>query len=234
MSFCLSDKEKENRFEKFIYPYESAWDSIIENEFAKYLKYQKDGFFNNEVMYDYVYNEKKITKGMKLSKSFKFFFSELDLLRSIQDKYSEYIQQEKITGQLCISVHPLDFLSSSENTHGWRSCHSLDGEFRAGNLSYMCDNNTLICYLRSDEETKLPRFPDDVPWNNKKWRMLIHISNERGMVFFGRQYPMEIEGIHEIIFNYLKKQNILVDLLAYDWKYSNDYVQSVITTNNIQ
>lgn len=234
MSFCLSDKEKENRFEKFICPYESAWNSSIDNEFAKYLRYQKDGFFNNEVMYDYIYNEKKITKGMKLSKSFKYFFSDLDLLRSIQDKYSEYIQQEKITGQLCISVHPLDFLSSSENTHGWRSCHSLNGEFRAGNLSYMCDSSTLICYLRSDEETKLPRFPDDVPWNNKKWRMLIHISEDKGMIFFGRQYPMEIEGIHEIIFNYLKKQDILVDLLSQDWKYSNDYVQSVITTNNIQ
>lgn len=91
MSFCLSNKEKENRFEKFIYPYESAWDSI-DNEFAKYLRYQKEGFFNNEVMYDYTYNEKKITKGMKLSKSFKFFFLDLDLLRSIQDKYSEYIQ----------------------------------------------------------------------------------------------------------------------------------------------
>lgn len=98
----------------------------------------------------------------------------------------------------------------------------------------MCDNSTLICYLRSDEETKLPRFPDDVPWNNKKWRMLIHISEDKGMVFFGRQYPMEIEGIHESIFNYLKKQNILTDLFAYDWKYSNDYVQSVITTNNNQ
>ena len=98
----------------------------------------------------------------------------------------------------------------------------------------MCDSSTLICYLRSDEETKLPRFPDDVLWNNKKWRMLIHISEEKGMVFFGRQYPMEIAGIHEIIFNYLEKQNILFDFFDCNWKYSNDYVQSVTTTNNIQ
>ena len=28
-----------------------------------------------------------------------------------------------------------DYLSLSENAFNWRSCHALDGEYRAGNLS---------------------------------------------------------------------------------------------------
>ena len=83
------------------------------------------------------------------------------------------LQEDKIEGTLCFSVHPLDFLSSSENTYNWRSCHSLDGEFCAGNLSYMADSATMICYLKSDKEEILPRFPEDIPWNNKKWRVFL-------------------------------------------------------------
>lgn len=140
---------------------------------------------------------------MKLLKAFKFFESDPSLLAELQNKASAVIQEDKITGTLCFSVHPLDFLSSSENNHNWRSCHALDGEYRAGNLSYMVDECTFLCYLKSEGETILPNFPDDVPWNNKKWRTLLFINDNKDMMFAGRQYPFSSEYGIEYVKNLL-------------------------------
>ena len=114
------------------------------------------------------------------------------------------IQENSITGTLCFSVHPLDYLSISENTYNWASCHSLDGDYRAGNLSYMLDSSTIVCYLRGANNVKLPLFPDDVPWNSKKWRVLLFFSDKQDIIFAGRQYPFTSNnGLDEVRKNLL-------------------------------
>ena len=127
-----------------------------------------------------------IPRGMKIVKSFKYFEKDEDTLADIQSAASMIIQEDKIEGKLCMSVHPLDFLSLSENTYNWRSCHALDGDYRAGNLSYMVDSSTVICYLKSDRDERLPNFPPEVKWNSKKWRVLLFFSNDWDMIFAGR------------------------------------------------
>ena len=137
------------------------------------------------------------TTGAKLLKSFKFFFEDSTECRKWQDKASILIGESKLEGKLCFSVHPLDFLSISENNLGWRSCHALDGDYRAGNLSYMVDTSTFICYIKSEKPTHLKDFPPDIPWNNKKWRVLMFVNNNEAykghadtiIMFAGRQYP---------------------------------------------
>lgn len=158
---------------------------------AHFLAEQRDGFFSNAVVREYTApNGKKIPKGMKLIKAFKYFEEDELILNEIQSEASRIIQENKIEGTFCISVHPLDFLSISENTHNWRSCHALDGDFRAGNLSYMCDSTTVICYLKSTGgNVRLPAFPPNIEWNTKKWRMLLYINSSNNCIFAGRQYP---------------------------------------------
>lgn len=159
-------------------------------------------FYQNSLMEEYIIDAKegkKIQKGSKIVKSFKFFIDNTDLLTDLQNKASELIQENKVEGYLTFSVHPLDFLSSSENTYNWRSCHSLDGEYRAGNLSYMCDRSTMIIYLSPDKQEKLPHFPHDVLWNSKKWRMLVHFNEKLDVCFASRQYPFFSGGALEIV-----------------------------------
>lgn len=151
-----------------------------------------DGFQDNVVQHTFQSNGKYIPEGSKLVKSFKHF-AQGKMLDDIQTRASQIIQENVITGTLCLSVHPLDYLSSSENTYNWRSCHALDGEYRAGNLSYMLDKSTVICYLKGADNVKLPMFPEDVKWNNKKWRVLLHVSDNWDLVFAGRQYPFSSE-----------------------------------------
>ncbi len=186
ITFELDEESKQGRVQDLI---NFAW-SCGDAELARFLEAQKEGFFKNKVLKDYVtdFNE-IITKNTKLVKAFKFFIKNQDRLELFQNRASQIIQENKIEGTLCLSIHPLDYLSISENDHNWRSCHSLDGQYRAGNLSYMMDSSTVVCYLKSENDTKLPHFPEDVPWNNKKWRVLLYFNNGKNLCFAGKQYP---------------------------------------------
>ena len=204
-TFHLSEQEKTHKLEKFIWEI----DDNGYGQLADFLRFNFAYFFENILPEDYTFTDQinligeKITipKGIKIIKAFKFFITDKNVLCYYQDYASRIIQEDKIEGYLCFSIHPLDFLSTSENIYKWRSCHALDGEYRAGNLSYMQDNSTIICYLVShlEEKHKLPSFPNDVLWNSKKWRRLLFFSNDRTMSFAGRPYPFEINGSLEEI-----------------------------------
>lgn len=167
-------------------------------------------FYNNCLEKDYVIDEKEnkiIRAGAKVIKSFKYFLDDEILLHHLQDKASMLIQENNVEGYLTFSIHPLDFLSSSENNNNWRSCHALDGEYRTGNLSYMCDSSTMMVYLSNEKQEKLPHFPEDVLWNSKKWRMLMYFDAQYEVCFAGKQYPFfspgALEVVHDIFSNHL-------------------------------
>lgn len=187
VSFELGSREKSLRLDDFIGVLENRYENY---DLAEFVRANREGFFSNQVVEPYTTSKgDTIPKGMKLLRAFKFFESDANALEAEQNAASMIIQEDKIEGTLCLSVHPLDFLSTSENTHNWRSCHALDGEYRSGNLSHMIDHSTFICYLKSSKDEKLPNFPPDVPWNSKKWRVLFYMSDRWDMIFAGRQYP---------------------------------------------
>ena len=126
----------------------------------------------------------------------------------LQDLASRYMQLTQVTGYIYLSVHPMDYLTISENAANWTSCHALDGDYRMGNLSYMADNATIVAYLASDEMQHFKCLPDNMKWFSKKWRMLLHINNNSEIVYFNKQYPFEhqelfhtvIEMVHQVFF----------------------------------
>ena len=198
VSFDLGPKEKHDRVIRFAGQVASQWGYT---NLADFIETQEDGFFQNLTVEDYTaWDGKIIRKGSKLVKSFRHFIKDNDRsLIDIQNEASRIIQEDKIEGTLCLSVHPLDFLSLSENTYNWRSCHSLDGEYRAGNLSYMMDKHTIICYLKGADDTNLHAFHPEVKWNSKKWRVLLYISEDGNMIVAGRQYPFESKTGMDIV-----------------------------------
>lgn len=206
--FELGPKEKRLRVSDFIEMVDTRW---CNGPLAQFLSEQQEGFFENRVVKAYTvpWNGVQIVPGMKLLKAFKFFEEDKEVLNAMQSAASMIIQEDKIEGKLCLSVHPLDFLSSSENNHNWRSCHALDGEYRSGNLSYMVDRATIMCYLKSTKEEILPNFPSSVPWNSKKWRVLLFLSEKWDMMFAGRQYPFNTEtGLNMITEKLLPQTHI--------------------------
>ena len=187
--FHLDEQEKKMQISEFIFRVETNYDNYDLAIFLQNLDTKE--IFDNKLEKDYADSVgRSIQAGSKIIKAFKYFETNERVLREMQDELSAIIQEDKITGTLCLSVHPLDFLSASENQHKWRSCHALDGEYRAGNLSYLTDSSTIMCYLKSDDKkVKLPHFPEDVPWNSKKWRMWLFSSDDYSALFAGRQYP---------------------------------------------
>ena len=195
IEFTLDDAQKRQRAMEFATTVSDTFNNPV---LAEFIDENLDGFFENKVVKTVPNSE--IPQGMKLLKAFKYFEPNKAALRSIQDLASNIIQENKIKGTLCFSVHPLDFLSSSENTYNWRSCHALDGEYRAGNLSYMIDNCTFMVYLKGADNQKLYGF-GPVEWNSKKWRMLIHAAEDDSIMFAGRQYPFSSKSGIDTVLN---------------------------------
>ena len=194
VTFTLTHEEKRNQYMTFYH---------LQREAETALSYFLDAleiedFYNNitSKQYDVVTPSGVITvpKGWKVLKSFKLFVEEEEQLKTLQQEASAIIQRNCATGHLCISVHPLDYLSISENTLNWRSCHSLNGDFAAGNLEYIADKATVVCYLKSDKNAILPDFPEHIPWNNKKWRCLLFFDDNLEFVMASKQYPFESSG----------------------------------------
>lgn len=179
-----------------------ALDEFINNNRNSFFKNKVEKTYQDRVHF-YGYEEPaeyiEIPAGTKLIKAFKYYIKDKDLLYTIQNKASTIIQEDKIEGYMCLSIHPLDYLTISENTLGWRSCHSLDGDFRGGNLNYMADKATVVCYLESSKPTNL----HGVSWNNKKWRMLLFFSQDKEAIFAGRQYPFKISTALDQVHNLL-------------------------------
>ena len=227
ITFTLGEKDREKRVNDFITVVMSRYNNT---PLADFLYTIKNSFFDNILPCDYTYKGKTITKGKKIIKAFKYFEEDKSLLTDIQNHASRIIQEDKIEGRLCVSVHPLDFLSLSENTHHWRSCHALDGEYRSGNLSYMTDKSTVICYLKSEEDDFLPRFPYKWKWNSKKWRTLIYFSDDRSMLMAGRQYPFFAEtGLDCIINKLLPASGLLPKNFSLEWHHN--YLESMDLDN---
>lgn len=199
-----------------------AWDdNYTWKNFLEFTLNNRSTFFENTVG-NSLFESYGAKLGMKFVKALKFFIPAGDLER-VQNLASTYIQKDKCKGVLCFSIHPLDYLTASENGYNWRSCHALDGEYRAGNISYMLDSVTIVCYLRGEgDSVGSPRIPSDVKWNSKKWRMLLHINTKDTLAFAGRQYPF----FSDSIFDYLDK------FLFGIWnKFTDAQVQSVYLTS---
>ena len=161
LEFGLDDKAKQLQFHDFVTQIEN-----INMDLALFLSIRMEDFFNGHLLETYECEDFSIPKGSKMIKAFKYFINNEDTLSELQELASRLIQENKIKGHLCFSIHPLDFLSSSENTYNWRSCHSLDGEYASGNLSYMQDECTVMCYIKTSDNEKLPNFPDNILWNS--------------------------------------------------------------------
>lgn len=219
VSFALDQRSKEERLEKFA---DLIYHHYRNEELGDFLyALHTEDFYNNKTSRSYYCNSTlTIPENYKVVKSFKFFVEDKKLLKDIQNEASRIIQENIVSGHLCLSVHPLDFLSASENVHNWRSCYALDGEYRVGCLNYLMDSTTVMCYLKAEEDAILPHFPKDLPWNSKKWRVWLFFSNDRSMFMTGRQYPFTNNGSLDYI-----KENIFPEIGFGTW--SNIYTEKL-------
>ena len=125
-------------------------------------------------------------------------YEEFEALRI---KHSQILNERNVKGTLCLSIHPLDYMTASYNENDWRSCmHWLDGEFRRGVIEMMNSNRVVCAYLESAHEyVGLGPYT----WNSKKWREFFIVSPE--LIAGIKGYPYWNRDLEDITLEWLRE-----------------------------
>ena len=136
--------------------------------------------------------------------------------------HSQILNQKKLEGELCLSIHPLDYITMSDNDCGWNSCMSWtdSGEYRRGTVEMMNSPMVVVAYLNSNN----PYHVYGTDWSNKKWRELFIVSKE--IITGVKPYPYYNKCLEEITCNWLKElaeKNMSWSYLEQLFTYKHNY-----------
>lgn len=183
-----------------------------EDYFELYCLFSDNAFYDNRMKGNFKYKHPNSSKYCSIHEGERFFkaltstlkyFSSVNINDSyftteIQEKikllellYSQAMNQKKIEGELCLSIHPLDYMTISDNGYDWNSCLNWDtGNYRAGTLELINSPCAIVAYLKGDK-------PWYFNWSNKKWReiFLYHpdgITSIKGYPYISKALEDEI------------------------------------------
>ena len=127
-----------------------------------------------------------------------------DNLEGFRIRHSQILNEKTINGNLCFSVHPLDFMTMSDN-NTWNSCMNWrnGGCYHVGSVEMLNSNNVVCCYLESSRPFYLTKEQNnDYTWNDKKWRQLFYVTKD--IIVSGKSYPYPNKEITMAALNALR------------------------------
>lgn len=175
---------------------------LVDNKFTPC----KDGQGRTYVSFPVPYTDKilKFSYGEKLIKVYGKICKALNIpdFEDFRIKHSQVLNQKKLKGKLCLSIHPLDYMTMSDNDCGWESCMSWRecGDYRQGTVEMMNSKYVIMAYLKSDKDVE---FTYPVEWSNKKWRQLFVVSPE--LLLGIRQYPYDSSDLRGFALNWIRE-----------------------------
>lgn len=116
--------------------------------------------------------------------------------------HSRIFNQKTVTGELCLSIHPLDYATASDNDNGWSSCMSWreDGCYRLGTVEMMNSPKVICAYLKSDvQEMSFGEYT----WPSKKWRAWIVV--DKNGIMCNRNYPYTSDELSRECIKWVKE-----------------------------
>lgn len=160
----------------------------------------------------------QLQQGMKITRAMSQLCAQLGMneqWEKFRIAHSQVLNQKKLKGTLCLSIHPLDYATASDNANGWSSCMSWreEGCYRLGTVEMMNSPMVICAYLRSDKQHMSILRDDD--WNSKKWRAWIIVTKD--VILCNRHYPYHQENFAIQCINWVKE---LVGN-AYGWAYED-------------
>ena len=156
--------------------------------------------------------ELKIQPNMKVMKIYEKLVEKYDIDKELFEKFrikhSQFLNQKKLSGELCLSIHPMDFMTMSDNDMDWTSCMGWPhrGCYRRGTVDTMDSASVIVAYLKSDKDMHLF---DDCYWNNKKWRCLFVVTNS--FISSVKGYPYEHSDLNKMVIEWLKELSVKAD-----------------------
>ena len=154
----------------------------------------------------------KCQKGSRATKCVKKFADmlQIDGYEEFRIAHSQILNQKKLNGRLTLSIHPMDFMTMSDNNSGWESCMSWreEGGYRQGTVEMMNSDMVIVAYLESN--TKFYPTHTEETWSNKKWRSLFIVAEENILSVKG--YPYQNSYLVDEVFAVLR------ELAKENWK----------------
>ena len=117
-------------------------------------------------------------------------------------EHSRILNTKRLTGRLCLSIHPLDFSTMSDNSNNWGSCMSWwdEGEYRQGTIEMMNSSCVIVAYLEDQHRNLIE---SSYTWNSKKWRELFIVDPK---VITGiKGYPYQSVPLEHEVINWLRE-----------------------------
>lgn len=116
-------------------------------------------------------------------------------------------------GTLCLSIHPLDYMTMSDNDYDWESCMNWreGGQYRMGTVEMMNSPYVIVAYLKGEKPF---RFYHDT-WSNKKWRNLVIVNNE--LISTIKGYPFQSNELNIAVIKWIQ------ELAAKNWDIKYPY-----------
>jgi hypothetical protein len=149
----------------------------------------------------------KIVPGSKLMKTLHKIAVVLDLeaeFEAFRLKHSMVLNCKKFEGTLCLSIHPLDYLTMSDNWSGWSSCMQWmeeAGDYRLGTIEMMNSDYIVVAYVEAKDDMTLCNGSDT--WNNKRWRQLLVITPD--LILGNKQYPYNNDILQGTALKWLRR-----------------------------
>lgn len=133
--------------------------------------------------------------------------------------HSQILNQKKVDGNLYLSIHPLDYLTMSDNASNWTSCMNWKhtGEYRMGTVEMMNSPCVVVAYVTNDRDPYYLFNDDNARWYNKRWRELFIV--DKGIITGIKGYPYKSRELERVVADWLRelaKENL-------DWDYDDKY-----------
>lgn len=169
-------------------------------------------------VYDFVYEDKRVrmSNGMKFMRCVQklvhlYGYEDLDKFNKFKNDISVATTiNNDGEATVVLSIHPMDFLTMSDNTCGWTSCFSIKdhGSSCQGPVAMMNSKCAVLAYVKNGFYDfcghKIP---------NMAWRSLFYVDKD--IILSGKSYPYTVEPMSKEILSTL-------ELLAnnnLNWKY---------------
>lgn len=188
-----------------------SMEALLTNACIYSMKFKKE---NSRKMLQIQVGTKPMRALSKILDYFKeeFYNIDKDYKEKFEDfriKHSMLFNDKNIVGTLCISIHPMDYLTMSDNNSDWSSCMSWadDGCYKIGSVEMMNSNNVLCCYLESKipyDFTPVDKDKNEfTTWNNKKWRVLAYYTKD--IIMSGKAYPYHNDNFSKFVIAEIRK-----------------------------
>ena len=190
-SLYSSEQLAKNKFEVNLPSYSYQLHPILSNRFHIILDPETN-------------KQTTITNGMKLMK---VFHKVAEAVGGIPDldqfivEHSQILNTSKIEGNFCLSIHPLDYITMSDNDCDWSSCMSWgeNGEYRQGTVEMMNSKYIVVGYVESNRPMQI----DGYLWNSKKYRSLFFVNDT--LITNIKGYPYISKELNKIAVDWLKE-----------------------------